>query len=117
VKARIYYDQQKLVIRYDGKKIKIPIMNNKAKKIPNIEHDGNDKAKRKPNTEPDSNESTDKDDAEKIFDEIVYEKEEVKEKEGYYTGESHSDSDPNDKVQLKEPEVMEELPAEEDGVM
>ncbi|CAG8744811.1 10231_t:CDS:1, partial [Acaulospora morrowiae] len=70
---------------------------------------------------------------------IVYKKEEVKEKEGYYTGELHSDSDPENKVQSEEPgpaaylaqtdeqeedddndvfvEVMEELPEEDNGMM
>ncbi|CAG8638641.1 9520_t:CDS:2, partial [Acaulospora morrowiae] len=49
-----------------------------------------------PEDEADSDEQLDEEQVDEILDEIVYEEENVKEKEGYYTGESRSDSESND---------------------
>ncbi|CAG8606303.1 14522_t:CDS:2 [Acaulospora morrowiae] len=85
IKARIYIDEQKLVLKYEGQKIKVSITNDRARKVPA--------------NETDDDKQYNKEQADKLLDEIVYKEKKVKEKKVYYTEESRSDSDSNDDMQ------------------
>ncbi|CAG8640431.1 13606_t:CDS:2, partial [Acaulospora morrowiae] len=90
VKARIYYDEQKFVLKHNGKIIKIPISNDVTKKI--LVNEGE---KEEPNDE-----GWDKDETDQILDEVIYEEEEVDERKGYFVEEEMNDlnSDSEDRM-------------------
>ncbi|CAG8548201.1 11648_t:CDS:1 [Acaulospora morrowiae] len=84
VKAQIYIDEQKLIVKYDGKKIKIPITNDKERKVPA--------------NETDSNEQSDDEEVDNVLNNIIYEKEDVEEKKGYFSKEARDGSDSNEEA-------------------
>ncbi|CAG8683941.1 8590_t:CDS:2 [Acaulospora morrowiae] len=78
--ARIHFDERKILLRYRGEKLEVPISHNGIEGL----------------AQPDELEVSD-DESEDTFDELKYESKNIEEKEGYYTGQRSKKKETMDK--------------------